>query len=354
MKVQFHRTAAKRCFLAVAGLVLGGLWLEPAGRTVAADTPPANQAAAEPAKIDIEHAPAPLFDDPVWHGASDPFVIWMPGKGEDRKGEWWMYYTQRRAALENPHGVDWVHGSAIGIAASKDGVNWKYLGVCQGDENLGDPLKAQITWWAPCYLWDAGKLHMFVTKVHGIFTSWTGDRTIEHFTSDDGLNWKFVSTLKLSSMRCIDPMVLKIGDQHYIWYKDEAKGSHTWMAHSKDLNDWEVDQEVIGGRGHEAPFVWRWHNAYWLIVDAGRGLPVYRSETGTGDWKLNNTLLADSDGKRLHDNAPGKHPGIVLEDDRCIIYYFTHQGQRTEIQIAELTIDDAGKIQCDRNKYAAP
>src|SRR5689334_9359646 len=102
MKVQFHRTAAKRCFLAVAGLVLGGLWLEPAGRTIAADTPPANQAAAEPAKIDIEHAPAPLFDDPVWHGASDPFVIWMPGKGDGGSvvkgsGEWWMYYTQRRA-----------------------------------------------------------------------------------------------------------------------------------------------------------------------------------------------------------------------------------------------------------------
>ena len=72
-----------------------------------------------------------------------------------------------------------------------------------------------------------------------------------------------------------------------------------------------------------------------LIVDAGRGLPVSSLQTSHRDWKLNNTLLADSDGKRLHDNAPGQHPGIVLQDDRCIIYYFTHQGQRTEIQIAE-------------------
>ena len=146
-----------------------------------------------------------------------------------------MYYTQRRPTLENPHGVDWVHGSAIGIADLEGRCELEISGRLPGRRKLGDPLKAQITRWAPCYLWDAGKLHMFVTKVHGIFTSWTDDRTIEHFTNDDGLNWKFVSTLKLSSMRCIDPMVLKIGDRYYIWYKDEAKGSHTWMAHSKDF-----------------------------------------------------------------------------------------------------------------------
>ena len=65
---------------------------------------------AGPVRIDIAHAPAPLFDDPVWHGATDPFVIWNPVRGE-----WFMYYTQRRGTLPNPDRVDWVHGTAIAI-----------------------------------------------------------------------------------------------------------------------------------------------------------------------------------------------------------------------------------------------
>jgi len=90
----------------------------------AVDEKPANGNAAPP-RIDIAHAPAPLFDDPVRHGAADPSVAWLPGKGGG-KGEWWMYYTQRRATLADKKGVDWVHGSAIGIAISSDGLHWKY------------------------------------------------------------------------------------------------------------------------------------------------------------------------------------------------------------------------------------
>src|SRR5262245_53782668 len=87
--------------------------------------------ATAPPTIDIADAPAPLFDDPQWHGATDPFVIWNPVKNL-----WYMYYTQRRATLEGVHGVDWVHGSAIGIATSKDGLDWKSAGACQGDHDL--------------------------------------------------------------------------------------------------------------------------------------------------------------------------------------------------------------------------
>ncbi|MGA2231922.1 MAG: hypothetical protein ABSH22_13580, partial [Tepidisphaeraceae bacterium] len=95
-------------------------------------------APSDAAPIDIAHAPAPLFDDPVWHGASDPFVIWNPVKSL-----WFMYYTQRRATLPNPNGVDWVHGSAIGIATSPDGAHWTYAGTCKGDHDLSDPMAAQ-------------------------------------------------------------------------------------------------------------------------------------------------------------------------------------------------------------------
>jgi hypothetical protein len=116
-----------------------------------------------PPRIDIANAPSPLFDDPIWHGACDPFVIWNPARKE-----WFMYYTQRRGTMPNPDRVDWVHGSAIGIATSKEGLNWKYIGTCKGDHDLSEPLKATglgpepgITWWAPCYVCHHGgwRLH---------------------------------------------------------------------------------------------------------------------------------------------------------------------------------------------------
>src|SRR5690242_165797 len=94
--------------------------------------------AQTPPVIDVSQVPAPLFDDPVTHGGTDPFVIWNPVKNE-----WFMYYTQRRSNLESPKGVDWVHGSPIAIATSTNGVNWSYLGLCKGDHDLSDPLAAK-------------------------------------------------------------------------------------------------------------------------------------------------------------------------------------------------------------------
>jgi hypothetical protein len=158
-------TSLGAVFLVTAGLARlsapGAVLAQtPAGPPQVSDASQQRPAAgtAAPVRIDIGGAPAPLFDDPVWHGASDPVVVWMPGKGEDGKGEWWMYYTQRRATLPDPRGVDWVHGSAIALATSKDGLSWKYVGVVQGkrpvsadslERSLGDPLASSSTWWAP-------------------------------------------------------------------------------------------------------------------------------------------------------------------------------------------------------------
>lgn len=65
---------------------------------------------------------APLFRDPIHDGAADPTVV------QNREtGQWWMFYTQRRATVEGP-GVAWVHGSAIGVAVSDTGEHWEYRG----------------------------------------------------------------------------------------------------------------------------------------------------------------------------------------------------------------------------------
>ena len=57
---------------------------------------------------------APIYADPVLDGAADPTVIRKRGTDE-----WWMFYTVRRANHDGP-GVQWVHGSPIGVAISTD------------------------------------------------------------------------------------------------------------------------------------------------------------------------------------------------------------------------------------------
>jgi hypothetical protein len=41
-------------------------------------------------------APKPLFDNPVFHGAADPGIIW-----NKKKKEWSMFHTNRRATLND-------------------------------------------------------------------------------------------------------------------------------------------------------------------------------------------------------------------------------------------------------------
>jgi hypothetical protein len=318
--------------------------------------------AQTPPVIDVSQAPAPLFDDPVTHGGTDPFVIWNPVKSE-----WFMYYTQRRSTLDNPNGVDWVHGSPIGIATSPDGVHWSYLGLCKGDHDLSDPLAAKgagpepgITWWAPCFLRCGDKFHMWIVRVDGVYTNWTGKRNILHFTSDDGINWNYVSTCALASDRVIDPTVYSVGDLWYMVYKNEAAGSHTFVSQSADLENWTNAHQADPDGSQEGPFAFRWCDKWWLIVDAvsGRGLRIYTSENGIDNFKYVTTILDQCDGTRDQDNAVGHHPGVVVQwvgnRQQCLIYYFTEFNRHEFMQLAELEMSVDGKVFCNRNKFAPP
>ena len=204
---------------------------------------------------------------------------------------------------------------------------------------------------------------MFVVYVHGIFTSWTGARTIEHFVSDDGVKWTYVGSLPLASERAIDPTVLKINGTWYLWYKNEAAGSHTFRASSNNLSTWKDDGDADIGANHEAPFVWRWKGAFWDLQDAGKALDAWRSEDGLSGWKFNGLLLeAMPRGRRRFDQGVGHHPWIVLQtpasgvaakgDEQLVLFYFAHDGRRSYIQLAEIMLGEDGKLRCDRNKYA--
>src|SRR5688572_4162984 len=113
-------------------------------------------------------ASKPLFDDPVFHGAADPVVIW-----NKQKKEWWMLYTNRRASLEDTT-VKWVHGTRIGIAASKDSADWKYLDTA----NINYRPNKDYTFWAPDVIEHNGLYHMYLTYVPGVFNDWQHPRTI--------------------------------------------------------------------------------------------------------------------------------------------------------------------------------
>ena len=110
-------------------------------------------------------APKPLLSDPVHDGAADPVVIW----NKEAK-QWWMFYTNRRATNSSDTvGVRWVHGTRIGIAISKDGMNWKYKDTA----NINYRPDAGYTFWAPDVIEDKGIYHMYLTYVPGTFDDWS-------------------------------------------------------------------------------------------------------------------------------------------------------------------------------------
>ncbi|MBR5333836.1 MAG: lipoprotein [Alistipes sp.] len=267
------------------------------------------------------------FDDPVTNGAADPVLIW-----NHKSNQWVMYYTQRRANMPNPQGVDWAHGCSIGIATSPDGSEWTYYGVCQDDKMLSntDPEKRH-TWWAPDVFTDEkGLFHMFVTYVPNITTDWSGPRDIRHYTSEDGFNWDFQSVLPLEAERCIDPCVKKIGDTWYLWYKNESVGGYTWMAKSPDLYTWEVVGEMTKDVAHEAPYVWEWDGKYWMIVDAwSHYRRIYVSEDGLSGWEFSSEISSFA------------HPAVYIIQGKPIITGHLHiDGRHSVLLMHELQYAD--------------
>ena len=118
-----------------------------------------------------------------------------------------MLYTNRRASIQDST-VQWVHGTRIGIAESKDGRNWNYVDTC----NINYRPDAGYTHWAPDVIEHNGTFHMYLTYVPGTFKDWNHPRVIVHLTSSDLKNWNYQSTLKLVNEKVIDASVYKIND----------------------------------------------------------------------------------------------------------------------------------------------
>ena len=299
-------------------------------------------------------ADKPLFRDPVFDGAADPVVVW-----NHAEREWWMFYTNRRAKLadEKIDGVNWVHGTKIGIARSRNGAQWEYVGTA----NLPHEA-AEATFWAPEVIFGNGRYHMYVTVVPGIFRDWRHPRSIAHYTSRNLKDWEYQSTLKLASDKVIDACVLQMPEGGWrMWYNNEADHKSIYYADSDDLNHWTDRGKVAlpGNTPGEGPKVFRFGDAYWMVVDVWDGLALYRS-ADTLKWQRQVGNLLQQPGQGADDGAIGHHADVVVMRDRAYLFYFTHPGRasgeqrsgydarRSSIQVTEL-IEQDGKLQCDRD-----
>ena len=297
-------------------------------------------------------APKPLFRDPVYDGAADPVVVW-----NRRERKWFMLYTNRRAKATNAPGVEWVHGTRIGVAESADGgATWRYRGTAQVDYGAED-----YTHWAPDVVYHAGTYHMYLTVVPGIFKDWNATRHIVHLTSADLLNWKYESTLRLASDKVIDAAVARLPDGTWrMWYNNERDKKSIYYADSPDLYRWRERGKALGERG-EGPKVFRWKNRYWMVIDVWRGLAVYGSDD-MAKWTRQPAHILEAPGSGPDDAVKGGHADVVVSGGRAFLFYFTHPGRRgadekkdgyeqrrSSIQVVELEHRD-GEIVCDRDR----
>ncbi len=299
-------------------------------------------------------APKPLFRDPVHDGAADASTVRDPNSGQ-----WVMFYTSRRADLpmEDVKDVRWVHGTAIGVARSKDGARWTYGGTADIPKSCtGETL------WAPDVQWLAGQWHMWLTVVPGVYRDWNAPRFIVHLTSPDLKAWTCGERLDLGSDRVIDASVLALpGGRYRLFYNDERMNKAIRTADSDDLIHWKLGERLTHTPG-EGPKAFVWKGRYWLISDAWQGLLVMRSDDGVR-WTTQPGHILRQPGVHPTDRAKGQHPDIIVAGERAYIVYFVHQEgedqakdnpdwkRRSVFQIAELREKD-GVLSVDRNASA--
>ena len=319
---------------------------------LATDTKHSSEPVPDRIQLPGKTANKPLFRDPLYDGAADPVVVW-----NRRERKWFMLYTNRRANLQNSTGVEWVHGTRIGIAESTDdGATWKYKGVA--DIGFGP---ADYTHWAPDVVYHAGTYHMYLTIVPGIFKDWNATRDIVHLTSKDLLKWKYESTLKLASDRVIDASVMRLPNGSWrMWYNNERDKKSIYYADSPDLYNWQDQGKALGERG-EGPKVFRWKNRHWMVIDIWRGLAIYSSDDLV-KWTRQPETILQKPGTGVDDQVIGGHPDVQVSSERAFLFYFTHPGRqgpharddgydqrRSSIQVVELEYKD-GVISCDRDQ----
>ena len=315
-----------------------------------------------------ERVPKPLFADPNYHGSCDPEVVWNAGARE-----WWVFYTARRATRESASYV----GTPIGVIASKDLRAWRFLGYAGFDGRRSQP-DMPVTFWAPGIIRDGDRYHMFVTYKPTAAPPWGGDGEIRHYVapaSDLLHGWKLAAPPDFPQSDPIDATLIKVGDTFRAYYR-VGQGAGIQLSTSPDLahrrhlgkltGDVNAPAAQRGFDYQEAPYVFRFAGAFWLLTDPHQGLAVYRSADGL-DWKLQGRIL-EAPGTGAQDATPARHPSAAVIGGRAFLFYHTEPNRpyptpppekRTVaqkisfLQLAELTVRD-GWLVCDRDATVVP
>ncbi|MEN1680647.1 MAG: family 43 glycosylhydrolase [Planctomycetota bacterium] len=313
------------------------------------------------------------FADPNYNGSCDPEVVW-----NSAAGEWWAFYTGRRATREQGTYV----GNPIGVAASKDLRTWRFVGYCSFDGVKGKPDNPD-TRWAPGVVRLGDAFHMYVTYKDSARPPWGGKGRIRHYVAPvvdllDG--WSEVAPPDFPQPDPIDATLLVVGEELRAYYRVGKGGGIQWSScpasstgsiagpwthHGKCPGD--VNKRSVHGHNYqEAPYAFRLSGAYWLITDPHAGLAVYRSEDAV-TWTYQGLIL-DEPGSRPQDGTLARHPSVAVSGDRAVLVYHVEPNrpyptppaeQRTVrqklsyLQVAELAVVD-GKLNCDRDKPVEP
>ena len=173
-----------------------------------------------------------------------------------------------------------MHGTALGVATSRDGTKWLYRGTLEGL----DIEPGHNTFWAPEIIEAEGLYHMYVSYITGIPNDWEYPRWMLHYTSTNLWDWRFEGRVDLDSERVIDACVYEIAPHTYkMWYKDEDKESRTYAAVSYDLYHWDAVGEEVADCGQEGPNVFELGGKIWMIRISGTGLQfIHRKIIRTG------------------------------------------------------------------------
>ena len=277
-----------------------------------------------------KRVPRPLYQDPVFDAPTDPVLCY---NAESQK--WFMYYTARRATATDVQGVEWVHGTNIGMAESADGgATWTYIGTA--DISYGkNEHPHDYTYWAPEVIWTDGTYHMFLSFVPGIFRDWDHPRKIVHLTSENGLKWDTIGPVDLNSDRVIDAAVIQLPNGTWrMWYKDERREKSLCYADSPDLTTWQTRGNAVTDYNGEGPKVFNWKGKYWLIADCWRnGMRVWSSDDCL-NWSL-------QDGQLI-----GNHGDAVVSGSRAWWFYFAGH-TRAHIDVVELNVVDGTLVAGD-------